>query len=109
MGLFAGPPALHGQVGNPAEVTGVLGDERQPMGERSGSDENVGIADELAVPVQLGLHGGGPRDDCVGQRQDVALAALDREELSLPNGPAGQEAAENLVACEDRKGEAPMG
>jgi hypothetical protein len=69
MGLFAGPPALHGQVGNPAEVTGVLGDERQPMGEGSGSDENVGIAMGCKVRTGRAPHRGVLSQESVGRCQ----------------------------------------
>lgn len=68
-------PIDHLQAGDATHVCDVSCDQDQPMLQRRGCDEYVGIADYLTPLLQIRIDGSGAHADRLGQRQYVAVLA----------------------------------
>lgn len=72
------------------------------------SDQDVGVADQVAASIQVSIHVRGPNDYIIGQRKHTAFPASLLKGGDLTGSPLGFQPAQNLVASNDRESEAPV-
>ena len=73
------------------------------MRQRSGSDENIGVADESAATMQLCVDFGSLHDNRISERKDLTFPTKILKHRDLLKRPLGFQPAEDLVACEIEK------
>lgn len=81
----------------------VAGDERKVMQERRRRDEEIGIGDQLPSPPKRAVELRRSVDDLFSHRIDDACPAPGEEDGDLPSSILRVEAAEDLVASDDRE------
>jgi hypothetical protein len=79
------------------------------MCQRSGSDENIGVADESAATMQLCVDFGSSHDNRISKRKDLTFPTTILKYRDLLKRPLGFQPAQDLVARDDREGEPLVG
>lgn len=82
---------------------GVFCDQREPVVQRSGSDQQIGIVDQFTLLLQVAVDSSRPRHDLFPKRDNDASAALDLEHLNLTIGVFGMKTAQDLVPSDHGK------
>lgn len=54
-GELTDPPAFNSQTGDAAEVGNVLGNKGHVVNQGRGSHQDVGVADEVTLPMKIGI------------------------------------------------------
>lgn len=60
----------------------VLGNKGQVVNQGRGSHQDVGVADEVTLPMKIGIDIGCPDNNVIGHLQQVALLTTLREAAS---------------------------
>ena len=65
-------PAREGKTGDALEVSDVVCDQCQTMRQSCGSDQDVGVADQVATAVEIGIQVRTPHPNIIAHRAHVA-------------------------------------
>jgi len=94
------------QAGDALVVPDIARGEKHPLLQRRGRDKDIGVADQLAALLEVGVDGGRSNGDGVCHGQDVAVLAQGVESQLLAYSAFGSQSSQNLVVGEHRDSEA---
>ncbi len=69
------PPAFDSQARDATKVAGVFCNEDRPVCEGGRGQQDIGVADELALSVEVGINIGCTNDDLIRQWHHMTLSA----------------------------------
>lgn len=98
-------PIVNVQSLDALEMPLVVGHQTISFDDGGRGDEDVGVADQLSSPVQVGIDFRRLHHYSVGEGQDSTGGAETVERRPLPGCTFGFEAAQDLVARDDREHE----